>query len=236
MIRYIHGSEDSIDLDVYYVFDKLPEFKYCQQFCSDKNENRNIIVIKNGVVINCFKGTIDEVNNGLYYTYNLHEQEYPLLINKLLKRDILIKDIRVLRGLLSYLSRTQYREEIKQALKGGWLERINILENINWNNIKEFNKRFNKQDIYKVCAFQLGQSLGLHEGVELYTKNSISNQYPKLRKYLYREKSDLNNLLKYMNIFLEIIKRFKIEENNNVVKFIDFNKVFNLKTEEYIEV
>jgi len=94
MIKYIHGSEDSIDLDVHYVFDKLPEFKYCQEFCSSKQENRNIIIVENGVVTQCFKGTTDEVNNGLYHTYNLHKQEYPLLINQTLKRDILMKDLR----------------------------------------------------------------------------------------------------------------------------------------------
>lgn len=235
MVRYIHGSEDSIDIDVYYVFDKLPDFKYCQEFCSSKDENRNIIIIKNGAVEQCFKGTIDEVNNGLYYTYNLHQQEYPLLINKLLKRDILIKDIRVLRGLLSYLSRTLYRTIVKEALKGSWAKRIEVLEKIDWKTIEEFNKTFNKTDVYKVYAFQLGQSLGLHEGIELYTKSTISKKYPKLRKYLYRENAVFDDLYYYIDRFIKVIKSYEVVANNNITKFYDFNKIIDMKTEKYIK-
>jgi len=156
MIKYIHGSEDSIDVDVYYVFDDLPDFKFCQEFCADKEENRNIITIRDGVVNQCFKGTVDEVNNGLFQTYHLHKQEYPLLIEKLLKRDILLKDIRVFRGIFSYLSRTKYRREIKSGLKSDWKTRINILKQINWSDIEDFGKTYNKKDILKVYAFQLG--------------------------------------------------------------------------------
>ena len=49
MIRYIHGSEDSLDLDVFYVFDFLHDINECKRFCSeDDTENRNIsILIKN---------------------------------------------------------------------------------------------------------------------------------------------------------------------------------------------
>lgn len=236
MIRYIHGSEDSIDIDVYYVFNELPDFRFCQQFCSNKEENRNIITIKDGIVNNCFKGTMDEVNNGLYHTYHLHKQKYPLLINRLLERDIVIKDVRVLRGIISYLSRTQYRVIIKEALKSGWSKRIDILESINWNNIEVFNKTFDKINVYKVFAFQLGQSLGLYEGIELYTKKDISNKYPKLKKYLYREVAKFNDLLYYLNLFIEQIKLYKVIENNSIVTFCDHNKTINLKTEKYLEV
>jgi hypothetical protein len=79
-IKYIHGSGDSLDIDVFYVFDKKPTYQECHIFCSNTDENRNIIVIDNGYVTDCFKGTIDEVQNSLIDTYGLHEQEYPLLI------------------------------------------------------------------------------------------------------------------------------------------------------------
>lgn len=119
--KYIHGSEDSLDTDVYYVVKELPSFSECRAFCSaNKEENRNLIVIKNGVVTNCFIGTNDEINNALIDTYQLHEQEYPLLITKRVSRDIPLKAIRVSRGILSLLSRTQYRSEIKEALKSNF--------------------------------------------------------------------------------------------------------------------
>ena len=66
-----------------YVFDEIPSFEECQAFCrSDPEENRNIIVVKDGIVEYCFKGNEDEVNNALLATYSLHEQAYPLLIHR----------------------------------------------------------------------------------------------------------------------------------------------------------
>lgn len=71
--KYIHGSEDSTDIDVHYVFDEMPSYQECKKFCdSDKSENRNIITIKNGIVTGCYKGTVDEINNALIETYPLH--------------------------------------------------------------------------------------------------------------------------------------------------------------------
>ena len=44
-VTYIHGSEDSTDVDIFYVFDELPSKQECKRFCSaDPAENRNIIV------------------------------------------------------------------------------------------------------------------------------------------------------------------------------------------------
>jgi len=236
MIKYVHGSEDSVDIDVFYVFDTLPDFKSCQEFCSDKEENRNIITIKNGVINQCFKGTVDEVNNGLYYTYHLHKQKHQLLIDRLLERDILLKDIRSFRCIFSYLSKTKYRQEIKSGLKSNWTTRIKILEQINWNEVEDFGKTFNKKDILKVYAFQLGQSLGLHDGIELYTKGFISKQYSELRKYLYREDVDFIDILFYLSKFIKIIKNYKIIENGTIINFCDFCRTIDLKNEKYLEV
>ena len=92
MIRYIHGSADSTDLDVMYVFEALPSQGECHRFCcGDPRENRNIIAVKDGVVEQCFKGIPDEVNNALLATYPLHPQEYPLVITRRLPRDVFRK-------------------------------------------------------------------------------------------------------------------------------------------------
>ena len=92
--KYIHGSEDSIDTDVCYVFDRMPDAGECKRFCdSTRAENRNIICIENGTVSGCYKGIPDELNNALIETYGLHEQEYPLLISLMYNRiSWLIKD------------------------------------------------------------------------------------------------------------------------------------------------
>lgn len=75
--KFRHGSEDSKDEDVFYLFDKKPSHKECLQFCSGSSEDRNIIVVENGVVVDAFRGQIDEVNNGLLMTYGSHKQDFP---------------------------------------------------------------------------------------------------------------------------------------------------------------
>lgn len=235
MNKYIHGSEDSIDVDVYYVFDKMPSFKECQDFCSDKEENRNIITIQDGIVVDCYKGTPDEINNGLYYTYDLHQQIAPMPIKRLVERDVLIKSVRVVRCLLSHLSRTRHRETVKMALGSpDWQMKIFTLGIINLSEIDDFGKNGTKLDVLKVFAFQLGQILGLHEGVELYTKSAVAKRYPSLEDFLYRRPSDINILQQYVYKFLDIIGSYHIQVTDNITYFEDFDKRIDLKTETYL--
>ena len=64
--NYIYGSSDSTDIDIAYIVDKLPSLNECKIFCSsDKNENRNLITIDDGIISNCYKGTKDELNNNM---------------------------------------------------------------------------------------------------------------------------------------------------------------------------
>lgn len=238
MIKYIHGSEDSTDLDVYYVFDTLPTFDECRKFCSaDPDENRNIIVINNGIVTNCFIGTCDEINNGLIDTYNLHKQECPLLVTKRIERDKEMKYIRAIRGILSILSKTHYRPEIKNALNSNWKERLKTLKSLDLTTI-DFNnlgKRMNGPDMLKVIAFQLGQSLGLLEGYEFYTKSSVANHYKDLKPFLYRQDADktiLNDFIAVLVDYLEKIPVLELEEKK--VKFLNIGKTVDLKHENYI--
>lgn len=234
IIRYIHGSEDSIDVDVFYVFDDMPSLTFCQLFCDDKNENRNIITIENEIVTNCFKGTIDEVNNGLYYTYSLHPQTYDLLVNRIVERDVLIKIIRVVRCILSHCSRTKYRDMVKNTLRSySWKDRLKILRSIDFENINDFGKNGTLKDIYKIFAFQLGQVLGLLQGVELYTKKDISNGYPQLEKYLYRQQTDFFFLDNHLKIFLSYCESLEVKEKDEICYFKDFNKSIDLRREKY---
>jgi len=100
--NYIYGSEDSTDVDIAYIVDELPSLQECKKFCSaDKNENRNLITINNGIITNCYKGTVDELNNAILDTYKLHEQNTELLINRKVGRDIPLKLIRAIRAMLS---------------------------------------------------------------------------------------------------------------------------------------
>lgn len=240
LAKYIHGSEDSTDIDVHYVVNELPSLSECKIFCSQNKdrENRNLIVIDNGVVIDCYKGTIDEVNNGLLHTYHMHNQSDPLLINTQLKRNKVLKYVRGVRTILSHLSRSMYRIEIKHALTScDWQERLEVLNTINLTNITydNLNNNMSKYDILKVIAFQVGQMLALYDNVELYTKKEISEYFPKLEIFLYRREptiTNLNTLTQYLQILYNKLNVLNTVVNGQYCTFCNDNITIDLKTEK----
>ncbi len=236
IIRYIHGSEDSVDKDVIYVFDALPALSDCKSFCDGNgDENGNIIVVKDGIVASAFKGSIDEVNNALFYTYSLHSQEFPLIIERTVKRDIVLKDIKVLRKILSSFSRTQFRTLIKNALRSDWKTRISVLKAIDYYAI-DFSgiPRTNKEDLLKALAFQIGQAIALHEGRELYTKRDISEYFPKLRDYLYRRPAPIDTIVQYIYKLAEILEKLPVKTIDKSLISTGEGEIYNLDTEEKI--
>ena len=242
--KYIHGSEDSTDVDIHYVVDKQPSFQEAKAFCdADLSENRNIITIRDSIVTGCYKGTVDEINNALLDTYSLHPQEYPLLVTRRVERNKPLKYIRAIRIILSHLSRSQYRSEVKLALRSGWNERLDILDKIDLTTIdfSTLNKHLNDVDILKVIAFQLGQCMLLRNNVEAYTKSKIAMHYSPLTHFLYRkEPSDIVTLDHLLHYFIQHIREdymtrdFMIDDNH-CVWFIDEDKKFDLKTEKQID-
>lgn len=55
---FTHGSQDSTDVDRLYLFPTLPSRNFCLHFYhegKEKGEDRNIFVIKDGYVYDCFK-------------------------------------------------------------------------------------------------------------------------------------------------------------------------------------
>lgn len=239
-IRYIHGSEDSTDLDVYYVFDKIPsDIKECRAFCSaDKRENRNIICIKDGIVSDVFIGTPDEINNGLIDTYPLHHQDYPLLVTRRVERNIILKQIRALRGIISILSRTHYRSQVKFALRNNWSDRVAVLKILDFTTIdyENLHKQNNYHDMLKVIAFQIGQGLGLLCGHELYTKSDIAKTYPLLKPFLYRENNlDFTKLNEMLQKYALELKKIEFEEiGSDIVYFPKYNKRYELRHEKEV--
>lgn len=213
--KYIHGSENSLDTDVMYVVDELPSLQECKVFCSDKDENRNLIVIEDGIVTKCYKGTPDECNNSLFATYKLHQQSDELLVTRTVDRDKRLKTIRALRGILSHLSRTSYRPQIKEALRSeDWDFRVDVLKEIDLSTIDFDNIQNNMSgaDIKKLIAFQIAQTLALWDGIELYTKNDVCEKYPQLSKFINREDEDINELQSYVNLFWRICKALDMSE------------------------
>ena len=180
-VYQIFGSQNSLDVDVVFFVDKIPDTinnaaNLCKQYSellistSDKNKkiNVNLAVVQNGILQDVFKGTVDELNNALFYTYVLHEQKYVNQITKLSVRDINLKYLRCARMILSFLTKTSYRGIIKQALN------TNIL---------------------------------LNDGIEVYTKDEVAANFKVLKPYLYRDEStnftDIQNTLNTFIITLE---------------------------------
>lgn len=213
---YIIGSPDSIDIDVFVKVDSISsdktfEHQRCKEYdisisniLTDKRPlNSNLIVIEDGIITDCFKGSVDECNNILYYTHSMHNQLYPNPISRPLERDLDLKVLRVTRCILSYFSRTDLRSTIKDALRKTIFEQLQVLRLINFNN-EIIGKKDRTEDIYKVIAFQFGQLFSLVDGYEKdsYTKGGIVKNYPQLESFLMR-RSDLD-----MSILNEYLSRF----------------------------
>lgn len=192
----IHGSEDSIDIDAFFIMDKedvdfsnLQETKLiCEQLSSHYGFNGNLVTVNGDTVDQCYKGSVDEVNNGMLYTYHLHQQKYHLPIKNRVERDIDLKMLRTIRGILTMFSRTEMRLDIKRALRSGNLyEKIEVLKYIDFTKEYNFSSKGDKADIYKFFAFQLGQTVQLSLGTEIYTKHELATQEIDIACFLYRE-------------------------------------------------
>lgn len=214
---YIFGSKSSQDLDCLVIVDELPS---SIQECHDivhvynhlihnllkpsKEVNCNIASITDNKISNVFKGTIDEVNNSVIDTYEYHVQYHDLSLTKV-NRNVDEKIFRILRIILTFLSRSEHRRDVKKALKSKNLNVMHeILHDIDLSHITktDMKKSVKYEDYLKIVAFQLGQGLALLDNVELYSKESICERYFELSPFIFRT-SDYN-----INILEEYKKRF----------------------------
>ena len=250
--KYIHGSEDSVDVDTYYWVDELPStIQECKTWCeSREGENANLFTVHteivgeqySAVVDKVYKGVPDEVNNSLLRTYDLHPNQESSLPPGLhyVQRDKIIKYIRSIRIILSHISKSQYRPDIKSALSSSdWNVKLRTLEHIYLQEIdfSILNHNMSPEDIKKVIAFQIGQSIGLMDGYEYYTKSEIADAYPILRQFLYRDPesniNELDDMLKYfIKRIYDDVNTNIIYDNDEIVTFI-YGK-YNVKNEKRI--
>jgi hypothetical protein len=207
--------------------DKIPAIKEASDMCNTynikiakileskpyKKVNVNLAVLSNGIITEVHKGTADEVNNCLYLTYQFHPQYFPNQIERLIERDVELKVIRCARIILSFISRTQYRDIVKKALQGDFNDKLDTLMQIDFSKIDDLGtKGPSKEDVYKAIGFQFGQTIGLMDSVELYSKESVCEYYPELEPFVMRmEHLDLNVLNEYCKIFIRKSQARKIK-------------------------
>lgn len=232
MVFNVFGSPSSLDLDVIVFLDKLPPLEECKKlalqmnkeieslFIDNKKANTNFAVIQDGVIVKVFKGTPDEVNNSILMTYDHHKQQHPCQVNRLLPRDFHQKILRASRIILSFYSRTDHRQEVKWALGGDLIEKIECLRGIDFSKEVDFGKNGSQEDVLKNIAFQLGQVIGLSQGKEYYSKEDIASGIPELAPLLRREKLSETNMTQLdlkKNKFIRIVD----SELSNMKKLVE---------------
>lgn len=215
----VFGSASSLDLDLMVYLPVLPPLEEAKRISKEYNEkievlfgnqkraNTNLAVLKDGVITEVFKGTVDEVNNSIFLTYDLHSQKHPLMVTRLLPRDKGLKLLRAARIILSFYSRTEHRPMVKKALQGDLKAKLDCLKAMDLSREYAFDKNQSSLDVYKTVAFQFGQVLGLYSDQEFYSKEAIIDAYPELSEYLRREVSPLANLENSKEQFLALAER-----------------------------
>ena len=223
MIYQIFGSEDSRDCDIIVFVASIGsvaesrvtiESLRCQlQPFFNKDVNVNLAITVDGSLTEVFKGTPDEVNNSLYATYHLHKQAHPQQITKRLPRDTGLKALRSMRAVLSFMSRTRHRAQIKDALSGTAIQKHRLLGDIKFDGITDLgNKNSDMIDFHKMAAFQMGQSMLLNNGIEVYTKADIALHKPALAEFLSRRPDQINKLDDFKELWLRSFDPSNIPE------------------------
>jgi hypothetical protein len=230
-IYQLFGSQNSLDVDVVFFVEKLPESileklslskefgQELKKYYPNKQINANLARCINGCLVEVYKGTTDELNNALFFTYHLHKQKYENQISILLKRDIDLKFLRSARMILSFLSKTNYRIIVKEALKGNIHSKIAALKMIDIATITNFGKGQNSLDITKSIAFQIGQCIALHNEKELYQKDEIADYLPDLKDFLSRHE---NQNLHYLQIWISKFTEILIERAKNMTVLLEY--------------
>ena len=223
----VFGSPSSLDADLLVVVDELPlTIQDCKiviegledrlQEYYDKKVNVNLGVIENGIVTSVMKGTADEVNNSIAYTAPMHIENKEYYVKRLVERDVERKIHRAFRIMCSMLSRTSHRTLIKGALKGTTQNKIDALDIMYLPSVKDLGKtNMTFPDYLKTMAFQIGQTLALIDGKELYTKEDIGDEYPGLRPYLQRDvTANLQTLQWAKNALIMEARDFDFQQDN----------------------
>ncbi|MFC0780061.1 hypothetical protein [Flavobacterium sp. HJSW_4] len=230
---YVYGSDDSTDLDVIIVISKeeMPEkqedrknkvLALLREY--DLNWNATFAVIENGRISDTIftKSWIDSLNNALLETYSLHQQKHELLVTEKHLRNKTLAIYKAVRTVLTMLTRTEYRTQIRPILKGihDFNLKLEALKNIDFVSISQFNqKNTDDIDIWKIIAFYVGQNIALIENdIEIYTKKKLVHHFKELEPFIYRKailEEDKKVLQNYISHWLSLIHNFGPFQSEN---------------------
>ncbi|RKR11674.1 hypothetical protein C8C83_3414 [Flavobacterium sp. 90] len=223
---YIYGSDDSTDQDVIIIVPKkdMPEtqedrknkvFFLLKEY--NLKWNATLAVIENGKIIDTIftKSWIDSINNAVLETYSLHQQEYDLLITERQIRNKTLAIYKAVRTVLTMLTRTEYRTQIRPIIKGihDFNLKLEVLGKIDFLSLSEFHQKNTPDtDIWKIIAFYVGQNIALIENdIEIYTKKNFVSHYNDLSAFIYRKSitaDDKMILQQYVSHWLKLLQNF----------------------------
>lgn len=233
-IYHRYGSIDSTDTDVVLFLNILPETQEERKNLTNgiKREmgvdwNMIIAKIEDGVIVDCTypKSSTDSLNNAIYNTYKYHDQDYPLLINRNVERNIPLAIYKTIRIFMSYLTRTDYRKDIRPYVHYSidFNDKLNRLKNIDFSKIETFNqKNVNDIDVWKTLCFYIVQNNALLDGIEIYDKKSAVEFENKSYDFIYRrfDNYDKEWFQKYFITYLNRINKLDIIHNG---EFLTYN-------------
>lgn len=215
LLSFRHGSKDSKDIDMVYIFPKEPSSKECVQFSEKlKDEDVNIITLKNNFVSFSYKGSPDETNNSLLATVPKFEQKFKLPIEKKVQRIVPLKVCNTILSILIIIRKYEfYREGTIEVLSSFDFEKRR-----KYLNTVDFTKLKLTIEEIKYLAFRLGQTIALIYGKEIYTKIELGEMFDDLNPLLKREENtqNLKILNQYSGIFLKELEGVKVQKKGNL--------------------
>ena len=219
--RVVHGSADSIDLDVIYlssaVSHRLPSGAEFSAFCAanvEEDVNFALLAAKyegqdEVVVESCVRGLPSECNNMLFVTAR---GMLPVALVKV-PRSSGEKLIDVLQKTTIMLRRSpSVREEAIACLRSNAVARMMKLISCADFELLDLSPNGTKQ-----IAFMCAQWIALEtSGKELYDKGSIITEFPFLRNVLHRQELD-GGLQQIVRTMIEIIGKLSIYQSGDII-------------------
>jgi hypothetical protein len=219
----VHGSSDSLDVDVFVLvadtwMDPNVKPNVLVSECSRLAEpvsrllgvatadvNCNICVVHDGVMVWSAKGDHTESNNALLRTYALHKQVCPCFVARPVQRNVPAKIHRGVRGALACFTRTQHRTQVKACLRSkvALRERLLVLRALDLRDLV-WEAEQPILDELKRAAFQSVQLLYLLRGVEVFTKGEVCESVPSMTVFMKRRPAGRADMVALMDVFCQV--------------------------------
>lgn len=223
---YFFGSPNSVDIDVMIDHPMARNFHGDKQIVAElkatypaiETWDINLVRIANDKIVYAQKGLVDCCHNSLYGTAGFHNQNFEIPLKTPVKRNL---PLAVADCVVTLLMATKkkphkefYKNQVSPALKSPeWATRTSVLAAVDFD-IPLIDVVSENSKYLKSLAFDLGQTISLLNGIEIYTKQEIIDNHPIL--------ADLINRVPVANI--NEIMQGKIAELLKVLKDLSFSQ------------